>query len=127
MPGRQLLAQRSDQRARRALRDHGRAARRGPGCGHHPLSTLLGIRRTRRRPAGTPRAHGAPAVARSVRADAVRRRHRRPLERMLGIATVTLHTAAAASDARIPGLAGAEAARLRDRLAALGEARTEGL
>jgi len=50
-----------------------------------------------------------------------------PVERMLGLATVTLHTAAAASDARVPGLAGPEAARLRDRLAALGEARAEGL
>jgi membrane protein YdbS with pleckstrin-like domain len=50
-----------------------------------------------------------------------------PLERLLGLATVQLHTAAAASDARIPGLTAAEAARLRDRLAALGEARAEGL
>jgi membrane protein YdbS with pleckstrin-like domain len=50
-----------------------------------------------------------------------------PLERMFGLATVELHTAAAASDARIPGLLGAEAARLRDRLAALGETRAEGL
>jgi uncharacterized protein len=50
-----------------------------------------------------------------------------PLERLLGLATVQLHTAAAASDARIPGLTGAEAARLRDRLAALGETRAEGL
>ena len=50
-----------------------------------------------------------------------------PVERMLGLATVTLHTAAAASDARVPGLPGPEAARLRDRLAALGEARAEGL
>jgi membrane protein YdbS with pleckstrin-like domain len=50
-----------------------------------------------------------------------------PLERIFGLATVQLHTAAAASDARIPGLVPAEAARLRDRLAALGEARAEGL
>jgi membrane protein YdbS with pleckstrin-like domain len=50
-----------------------------------------------------------------------------PLERMFGLATVQLHTAAAASDARIPGLAPEEAARLRDRLAALGEARAAGL
>jgi len=50
-----------------------------------------------------------------------------PLERMLGLATVQLHTAAAASDAKIPGLPPQEAARLRDRLAALGEARAEGL
>jgi membrane protein YdbS with pleckstrin-like domain len=50
-----------------------------------------------------------------------------PAERLLGLATVTLHTAAAASDARVPGLPGREAARLRDRLAALGEARAEGL
>jgi hypothetical protein len=50
-----------------------------------------------------------------------------PLERALGIATVTLHTAAAASDATVPGLEGAEATRLRDRLTALGQARHEGL
>jgi membrane protein YdbS with pleckstrin-like domain len=50
-----------------------------------------------------------------------------PLERLLGLATVQLHTAAAATDARIPGLTAAEAARLRDRLAALGGARAEGL
>ena len=50
-----------------------------------------------------------------------------PVERLLGLATVTMHTAAAASDARVPGLTGPDAAHLRDRLAALGEARTEGL
>ncbi len=50
-----------------------------------------------------------------------------PLERLFGLATVELHTAAAGSDARIPGLAGAEAARLRDRLAQKGEERSMGL
>jgi membrane protein YdbS with pleckstrin-like domain len=50
-----------------------------------------------------------------------------PLERAFGLATVQLHTAAAASDARIPGLVPEEAARLRDRLTALGEDRAEGL
>jgi membrane protein YdbS with pleckstrin-like domain len=50
-----------------------------------------------------------------------------PAERLFGLATLHLHTAAAASDARIPGLDTAEAARLRDRLAALGEARAAGL
>lgn len=50
-----------------------------------------------------------------------------PLERLFGLATVQLHTAAAATDARIPGLTPEEAARLRDRLAALGEARAAGL
>jgi len=50
-----------------------------------------------------------------------------PLERAFDLATVQLHTAAAASDARVPGLAPAEAARLRDRLTALGEDRAEGL
>ena len=50
-----------------------------------------------------------------------------PLERAFGLATVQLHTAAAASDARIPGLPPHEAARLRDRLTALGEDRAEGL
>jgi uncharacterized protein len=50
-----------------------------------------------------------------------------PLERALGLATVRLHTAAAATDARIPGLERDEAARLRDRLAELGEAQAAGL
>ncbi|MEP6695794.1 MAG: PH domain-containing protein [Pseudonocardiales bacterium] len=50
-----------------------------------------------------------------------------PIDRRVRIATVHLHTAAAASDARIPGLPAGEAARLRDRLAALGEARAAGL
>jgi uncharacterized protein len=50
-----------------------------------------------------------------------------PLERIFGLATVRLHTAAAASDARIPGLAAEDAARLRDQLASLGESRLAGL
>jgi len=50
-----------------------------------------------------------------------------PIERAAGLATVTLHTAAAASDATVPGLEAAEATRLRDRLSALGEIREEGL
>jgi membrane protein YdbS with pleckstrin-like domain len=50
-----------------------------------------------------------------------------PVERVYRLATVKLHTAAAASDALIPGLESGEAARLRDRLAALGEAKAAGL
>ena len=50
-----------------------------------------------------------------------------PLERAFSLATVQLHTAAAASDARVPGLPPEEASRLRDRLTALGEDRAEGL
>ena len=50
-----------------------------------------------------------------------------PFERSFGLATVRMHTAAAASDARIPGLSREEAARLRDRLADLGEAQAAGL
>jgi uncharacterized protein len=50
-----------------------------------------------------------------------------PVERLFQLSTVKLHTAAAASDARIPGLDRDEAARLRDRLAALGEAKAAGL
>jgi len=49
------------------------------------------------------------------------------MERLFGLATVKLHTAAAHSDARIPGLEPDEAARLRDRLATLGEAKAAGL
>ncbi|HWC34690.1 MAG TPA: PH domain-containing protein [Mycobacteriales bacterium] len=50
-----------------------------------------------------------------------------PIDRMYGLATVQLHTAAAATDARIPGLDRADAELLRDHLAALGEARATGL
>lgn len=50
-----------------------------------------------------------------------------PLDRALGIARVQLHTAAARSDASIPGLAPDQAATLRDRLARRGEARLAGL
>jgi len=50
-----------------------------------------------------------------------------PAERLFKLSTLHLHTAAAATDARIPGLEAVEAARLRDRLAALGEARAAGL
>ena len=50
-----------------------------------------------------------------------------PLERLYGLSTVKLHTAAAASDARIPGLEQAEAARLRDRLTQLGESMAAGM
>ncbi|MGF7235996.1 MAG: PH domain-containing protein [Frankia sp.] len=50
-----------------------------------------------------------------------------PFERPFGLATVRMHTAAAATDARIPGLAGPDAARLRDQLAQLGEAQAAGL
>ena len=50
-----------------------------------------------------------------------------PLERTFGLATVRLHTAAASTDARIPGLEREEAARLRDSLAELGEAQAAGL
>jgi membrane protein YdbS with pleckstrin-like domain len=50
-----------------------------------------------------------------------------PLERKFGLASLQLHTAAAATDATIPGLTPAEAERLRDRLTDLGEARSAGL
>jgi len=50
-----------------------------------------------------------------------------PLERRFGLASVQLHTAAAATDACIPGLDPAEAERLRDRLTELGEAHASGL
>lgn len=50
-----------------------------------------------------------------------------PLERRYGLATVQLHTASPATDAKVPGLPAEEAARLRDRLSALGEAQAAGL
>jgi membrane protein YdbS with pleckstrin-like domain len=50
-----------------------------------------------------------------------------PVERIFHLSTVKLHTAAAGSDARIPGLEVDEAARLRDRLTELGEAMAAGM
>jgi membrane protein YdbS with pleckstrin-like domain len=50
-----------------------------------------------------------------------------PLERSFKLATVSLKTASAETDATIPGLDPAEAARLRDRLTQLGEAQASGL
>ena len=50
-----------------------------------------------------------------------------PVERKFGISTLRLHTASAGTDARIHGLTAAEATRLRDRLAALGESQSAGL
>ena len=50
-----------------------------------------------------------------------------PVERLFHLSTVKLHTAAAASDARIPGLEVAEANRLRDRLTELGESMAAGM
>jgi membrane protein YdbS with pleckstrin-like domain len=50
-----------------------------------------------------------------------------PIDRWFGIANVQLHTAAATTDAKIPGLEPHDAAVLRDRLAAIGEQRSSGL
>jgi uncharacterized protein len=50
-----------------------------------------------------------------------------PLERAFGLATVTMKTASAETNASIPGLTPDEATRLRDRLTELGEARASGL
>ncbi len=49
------------------------------------------------------------------------------VERIFGLATIKLHTAASTTDARIPGLGPDEATRLRDQLAALGEAQAAGV
>ncbi|MET4591245.1 PH domain-containing protein [Arthrobacter sp. 754] len=50
-----------------------------------------------------------------------------PVERGLGLCTLKLHTAAPGTNALIPGLPAAEGARLREQLAARGEARLAGL
>jgi membrane protein YdbS with pleckstrin-like domain len=50
-----------------------------------------------------------------------------PLERAFGLATVTMKTASAETNASIPGLGPDEATRLRDRLTQLGEAHASGL
>lgn len=53
--------------------------------------------------------------------------HAGPLDRMLGISRVQLHTASAGSDASVPGLPPDDAARLRDRLTARGQSNLAGL
>lgn len=50
-----------------------------------------------------------------------------PVERRYGLARLQLHTAAATTDATVPGLSPETAERLRDRLTELGEARSAGL
>ncbi|MEE9097730.1 PH domain-containing protein [Pseudarthrobacter phenanthrenivorans] len=50
-----------------------------------------------------------------------------PVERALGLCTVKLHTASPGTNARIPGLPAPQGARLREQLAARGEARLAGL
>ena len=50
-----------------------------------------------------------------------------PLDQAFKVASVHLHTASPGTSARIPGLPAAEAARLRDRLTALGESQAAGL
>lgn len=50
-----------------------------------------------------------------------------PVERSLGLCTLKLHTASPGTNAHIPGLPAAEGARLREQLAARGEARLAGL
>lgn len=50
-----------------------------------------------------------------------------PLEQAFKVASVHLHTASPGTSARIPGLPPAEAARLRDRLTALGQSQAAGL
>ena len=50
-----------------------------------------------------------------------------PIDRGLGVTTVQLHTAAATTDASIPGLEPEVAAQLRDRLAHRGATRSAGL
>jgi len=50
-----------------------------------------------------------------------------PIDRLVGIARLQLHTASAGTDAHIPGVSAEEAARLRDRLASRGEAQLAGL
>jgi len=53
--------------------------------------------------------------------------HAGPLDQLAGIAQVQLHTASPGTSATIPGLTAGEAARLRDRLTALGQTQGAGL
>ena len=53
--------------------------------------------------------------------------HAGPLDQLVGIAQVRLHTASPGTSAHIPGLTTQEAGRLRDRLTAMGESQAAGL
>ena len=53
--------------------------------------------------------------------------HAGPLDQLVGIAQVQLHTASPGTSATIPGLTADEAGRLRDRLTALGQTQGAGL
>ncbi|WP_026821306.1 PH domain-containing protein [Arthrobacter castelli] len=50
-----------------------------------------------------------------------------PIERALGLASLKLHTASPSTNATLVGLPSAEAARLREQLSSLGEAKLAGL
>ena len=50
-----------------------------------------------------------------------------PLDQLFGITKLSLHTASPGTSATIPGIPAVEAARLRDRLTALGESQAAGL
>ncbi|MDQ6753589.1 MAG: PH domain-containing protein [Actinomycetota bacterium] len=50
-----------------------------------------------------------------------------PVERAFGLASVKMHTASASTNAVLEGLPAQEAARLREQLSALGEAKLAGL
>ncbi|AJT42359.1 PH domain-containing protein [Psychromicrobium lacuslunae] len=50
-----------------------------------------------------------------------------PIERALGLATLKLHTASPGTNAAIEGLPAEQAARLREQLSSLGEAKLAGL
>lgn len=50
-----------------------------------------------------------------------------PLERLLGLSTIKLHTASPGTNAELTGLPAPEAARLREQLSARGEAKLAGL
>ena len=50
-----------------------------------------------------------------------------PVARAFGLARVQLHTASPGTDSHLAGVPAVEAARLRDRLTARGEARLAGL
>ena len=105
----------------------GELARRRPlGAGRRQPVPVVGLRRARGRPARAPRRARRAPVGRPVRTDAVHRRDGRP-----GRARVRARDRPPAyrcgrERCADPGLDAAEAARLRDRLAKLGEAAPPG-
>ena len=98
----------------------------GGGVLHAAAVLGMGLHGARRGSSRPSRCARVAALGGAVRPDAVRRGDRRAARALVRARDRSPAHGGAASDARIPGLERDEAARLRDRLAALGEAQAAG-